>query len=966
MRFPPASCHSASRKEEKPSRDAEMQPRLIRTVLATPGSAPNSAPLRPRIRRPSFSFFPRFSNSFASARCLLFFSLLLFVALPPAFAAVRSNTGTSREAGEVDNAQPAADPEVSRATPALAQPKVSFRGWKHGLSNRITPIVQVEDVLVSSGGIRRHGDAVYGEDARLRLGEPYPGTAALVNLLSRGPFPAGKTPRSSMTRPMVTAPLFVTLPFLLSAFVPACRPGECRRNHAQRRRVEGEGAEAAEAEDKTEDQAREAEVARTREVELELVQLIVKKDLNDAVNKTTREASSTWQAGAWWSDLPPSVDPSKTTPQQAATHVVQLLQGAAHALGPSNSFVYFFSTSTPRGLLDACASTFLDRNIGVFLHVPSLSAEDTVSLPHEAFVFPLATLGRSRPTPIPAVVLTYDVTARQTVTVDRPTPSLGDVSPELLGKLATQLQPRLLRVLKFFGQEPRAHGPLPVIFVRFRNVEIQQIVDPWHGHPSRYLQLQREGKAPASNNFARLTPVPPEEASGKGHAFDPEKHLQHAVPIMTYRTTVSAAAQAHVMNLISSADFAELAILTVKDLRGRGPLFQPATHEYVSALKSDWKVYVTLAKTPNLIEDKQLAETHELILRANEDFSAERMHCIKKYVLTMSQEDPLFDFTKTFCYNFPEVRYPSSAGGSEFVANAVTAGLALRELFNFTVWPSRSRQENEDEAQASGLSAASQHVRGVRLPSPHPPMRKEDRPASRAEEARRAVLERPLSGSLLQASQLEGQTSGDADENAESRLAKNQEVVEEGARSVDSEKEGQGLEAGSHGQSEHAEVGGREETHSEEGKGAAKAVREEENLNKHQHAGTVATFHGTIPEAFAQKMQENFGPRWISLLQLLGSVSLTNDYLRVLSWLASEADSDAMTLPARRLLVRRDAEVSLSLSAALRHHVAVFYENQVEGNLSHPVVHKHERQYKVAEEGLRRFLRDLVSYSSKK
>ncbi|KEP60106.1 UNVERIFIED_CONTAM: hypothetical protein HHA_219810 [Hammondia hammondi] len=943
-----------------------MQPRPIRVVLATPGSAPNSPPLRLRNRRPSFFFLPRFSNSFASARCLLFVTLLLSVALSPALAAAPSNTDTAREAGEVDNAQPSAAPEVSRATPALAQPKVSFRGWKHGLSNRITPIVQVEDVLVSSGGIKRHGVAAHGEDARLRLGEPYPGTAALVNLLSRGPFPAGKMPRSSMTRPMVTAPLLVTLPFLLSAFVPPCRLGECRRNHAQHRRVEGEGAEAAEAEGGTEEQERKAEVAQTRDVELEFVQLIVKKDLNDAVKKTTRDASSTWQAGGWWSDLPPSVDPSKTTPQQAATHFVQISQGAAHALGTSNSFVYFFSTSTPRGLLDACASTFLDRNLGVFLHVPSMSPEGTVCLPREASVFPLATLGRSKPTPIPGVVLTYDVAVRQTVTVNRPTPSLGDVSPELLGELAMQLQPRLSRVLKYFRQEPHAHGPLPVIFVKLRNVDIHQIVDPWHGHPSRYLQLQREGKAPASNNFARLTPVSTEEDSGKAHAFDPEKHLQHAVPILTYRTTVSAAAQAHVMNLISSADFAELSILTVKDLRGRGPLFQPATQEYVATLARDWKMYVTLAKTPNLIEDKQLAETHELILRANEDFSAERMHCIKKYVLTMSQEDPLFDFTKTFCYNYPEVRYPSSAGGSEFVANAVTAGLALEEVFNFTDWPSQSRQGNEEEAQASGLSAASQRVRAARLPSAHPLIRKEERPSSPADEAPPADLERPLSDALLQASQLEGETSVDAAENAESGGAQNQEVVEEGARGVNGDVEGQGPEAASHGQSEHAGVGRREETHSEEGKGAAKAMREAENSNEHQHVGTVATFHGTIPEAFARKMQENFGPRWISMLQLLGSVTLTNDYHRVLCWLTSEADSDAMMLPARRLLVRRDADVSLSLSAALRHHVAVFYENQVEGNLSHPVVHKHEQQYKVAEKALRRFHRALVSYSSKK
>ncbi|CBZ55657.1 conserved hypothetical protein [Neospora caninum Liverpool] len=937
-----------------------MQPRPSRADLAAPRSpaaARGSGVLG--LARP-LRVFPFSKCAFAH----LFVPTLLLVLLPelfPALASLASEADTAPPAPAPHREVQAAAREGSSSPASATGSHAKLKGWKHGVSNRVVPVAQVEDVLVSSGGITRGGSPLYGEDARLRLGERYPAMAALLNLLSRGPFPAGNKLRSSMTRPMATAGLFVPMPFLFSAWVPPCSLGDCRGVRAPeqpRNGREGDGEQRDAAREGREGEAvAEREV---REVQLKLVKRIVKREFDDAVRKVTREATATWQVGAWWADRPSNVgSAAERTPQQAASHFVQVSQGAFQALGSSHSFVYFFSVTTPR------------------------------------------TLGRSKPTPVPAVLLTYDVDVRQTVAVELPSLSLGRVSPDVVGDLATQLMPRVSRAVDYFLQKAGASDPLPVIFVNFRRVDIQQTVDPWHGHPSRYLELQKEGKSPKANNFARLTPVPREEeaADGEdGRAFD--RSLRHAVPIMVYRTTISAAAQAHIMDLISSADFAELAIMSIKDMRDRGPLFQPATHEYVTALKQDWEVYVTLAKTPSLIDDKQLAETHALLLRANENFSAERMRCVKQYVLSMSQDEPLFNFTKDFCYNFPEIRYPSSAGGSEFVSNSITAGLALRELFAFTEWPGRSTQETSDEAQVSGLPTTSPGLRGARLPEP----RKRERSAG--PEPRKTQPDRQVSSSQTPDSSepVEGERGREAREVVRGEAAESGEAnsgngdialhTEEGAHKVgevsapapsdtDEAPPTSGVlsaaghtavagdeQGSSQGDSEEqAEISERrEEKRGEEEKGVTEDERSAESEwpnEKKQAAKTVATFHGMIPEAFARKMQETFGPRWISLLQLLGSVSLTKDYLKVMSWLTS-GDSDAMMLSARRLLLRRDADVSVSLPAALRQQVASFYGGEIEGNLSHPVAHQYEPQYKWGEEGLKQFYTALVSYSSKK
>ncbi|PFH37578.1 hypothetical protein BESB_040360 [Besnoitia besnoiti] len=884
--------------------------------------------------------------------------------------------------------------------PAAHEDKTSFfKGWKFALSNRVVVFSQVEDVLVSTGGARVGESYLYGDDARLPLGEPTPGLASLMYLLARGPYPAGKVARSSMGRPMATPAISVAYPLLLSSL----KKEMARRNTALHREApftggpgeaefpRGGGAveekrESASVQNKEathgggeeEGRAASAEQAERGKEEdaniqggsfpnvgFHILSEIVDREFRDAAKKVTRLAASSWQAGTWWPDLPDEVDdPTALAAHKIATYLIQVSQSAIQALGLRDSFVYFFSATAARGVLNACAAALVERNLGVFLQVsssPPPRENAPPSLPPEARVFTIGTLGQSKPASITGVVLTYDVAVHQVVTSERSAASpLSNISSHLLGQLAAQLLPSVQQAVDASARGTSPDAPLPVIFIKLRDIRVKHTVDPWHGHPTKYLDMQQGRTSGGGYEYAQLFPVATKEAETEegenSGVLDPATHLRGSVPIMLYRTPISAAAQAYVMDLIGSADFAELLITTVKDLRGRGPLFQPATEPFVVDLKRDLDAYISIAKTPSLVMDKQLVETHALLSRVSDDLGRQRVRCVKKYVVPLNADDPLFDFTKDFCYNYPEILYPSSAGGEEFISNAVSVGLALRSLFIATDWPGLRSIRGDVGGARLSVPAVSEAVEGE---TQFPIQGTRDYKRSRSSRKRAASPRRLSRG---------GEWDRDGDESADDELLQLEETLqgEDQTREAPSESffnntddvtldetdfgiqppavdaflhdaaashlmtrgdvragdhrslPQDGEQAKSKGEIGAVGTTGEElsaqkavEKLGNDPVGPEARTHEDQKDREGAEMQSVATFHGMIPEIFAKSMQDRLGPRWISLLQVLGSVSLLKDYHKVLAWLALSSDADVLILCTRRLLLRRDAAVSV-------------------------------------------------------
>lgn len=894
------------------------------------------------------------------------------------------------------------------AAAAEATGASALAGWRFGISNRVVPVCQVEDVLIASGGLALDGVSLFGSDDRLRHGEPYPGMASLLYLLSRGPFPAGKSARRSMTRAMAL-PSLASSPFPL--LLTSMRQ-PLLRNDQDDEGGNGANRTTAAAAGSAKELAVAAAIASVRDLQLELVQEIVNRELQDAARKVTRQENATWLSSGWWPTTPMHAQRrgrGAISPDQVAAHLLEVSQGATQALGSQESFIHFFSASTREGVLFACSSAFVERNLATFLQVPSelhSSADEQLEqlpqLPAEARLFAVTRLGHSKPREVPGVLLTYDVSIEETVAVDIPSSArFGGVASSLLGLLATQLALRVESVIRYFSQEPMKHELLPIVFVKFREVDVERTVDAQHGHPSIFLENRDEADR-REKGTAELRPV-----VGSEDEEDVEDALKGAIPIALYRTTISAAAQAMLLNLIGAADFAEFVITTVKDLRSRGPLFQPATHAYLSDLKSDWEDYVRLARTEALVADKQLVEVHSLLGRVNEDFAAARVHCLKKYVLSLPETAPLFDFTKDFCYNFPEILYPSSAGGAEFATYASAAGLALRALFAAVDWPGvQAPAVAAEEARAVASRSETsrpRNTRGPQAPASHPrrarqqKKRPETREGAGGRDPEAVTPTRRLAAEDEEEEEEEEQQQPVTPFGEEAEREEKSDAAESAAAAAeaaalgceeepsDSIFDGRG-EAANGGGARSAEtvvdlaapvpqhdgevnVEGEELQQAVERRSAETAAEEKESAEEEpapKQKAPVATFGGHIPKDFAALMQGRFGPGWVSLLQVLGSPSVANDYLRVLNWLSGKARSNVLMLPTRRLLVRRDAEVSTMLSTALRQQLQAIYQDDLEGELTNPVGHKNQQDLKSAEEGLKLFQLALSHFAKKK
>ncbi|PHJ20852.1 transmembrane protein [Cystoisospora suis] len=778
-------------------------------------------------------------------------------------------------------------------------------GWGDTAENKVLILSAVEDTLVSSGGVQVGGEYLDGTDSRLRHSETYPGIHSLLYLLSKGPNPAGRQPRSSLRRPMGKTCFTLPKPVLFSR----------------------SAVRAADFQQSPEESAGSSGEATGQEVEQALLQNLINAELADAAKKVTRDGHATWKLGSWFPSRAPEWQRLNglSEKEQKAAHIWTIVKGSTQALAPGSATISFFSASDPTGTISAVAAAMFEKTRAVFLHVPQYlsmdaAGEEASVLPSEAHEFSLNTAIAGSSTAVtPAVALTFDVVAHEVIpagiTAHSVAQSLGSLSSENAAKVASAVENLVALILQRF----RGRGTFPVIFVRFRKVEIHTETEPSLAEKHGIIK-GKERPSTETKSGVRVTLVP---------YADDHNECGRFIPLLPYQTTISAAAQAHVVRLLGAADFGEIFLTAVKDLRSKGPFYQPANMRYIQDMRLDWLLYGLFAKLPGLILDKQLGESSAILLHKHNP-EGDRARCVRTYVLPLADSDPFYEFTKMFCYNFPEVLYPSSAGSGEFALNALFAGAALAEVFTEEDrGTSADSQAYDSDREAAGNGTDGPAGGDGEAPTP--------RMLSAGEED-------------ISADSMAPHSEDGPEVDVDGMYSKEKGNSKEGARLPDGVSSSAERPQTSLVPSEEPSKAKEESGALPAGDGLTPVTAEEavdrpsssEEKQPSVQVQRTAPILELLPKKFVEAMQERFGRRWVSFTRVVSSTSILKDYIQIASFMVSQAEEGIVVLPDRRIVLRR-SPVSAELSAALRHHLSLRLNGDISGDLADPLLYAYNQ-----------------------